>query len=98
MKKRLFSIILLISIFLMFTTMIALADINWRQFEGVEIRLLMNKHPFTTFIETKLPEFEEKTGIKVIMEAFPEDQFRDKRLIELNAGGKVDGFMIMPGQ
>jgi len=64
MKKRLFSIIFLISIFLMFTTIIALADINWRQFEGVEIRLLMNKHPFTTFIEPKLPEFEEKTGIK----------------------------------
>jgi len=98
MKKRLFSIIFLISIFLMFTTIIALADINWRQFEGVEIRLLMNKHPFTTFIEPKLPEFEEKTGIKVVMEVFPEDQFRDKRLIELNAGGKVDGYMIMPGQ
>jgi len=32
------------------------------------------------------------------MEVFPEDQFRDKRLIELNAGGKVDGFMMMPGQ
>ncbi|MFH1939014.1 MAG: extracellular solute-binding protein, partial [bacterium] len=82
----------------MFTTIVALADINWRQFEGVEIRLLMNKHPFTTFIEPKLPEFEGKTGIKVTMEVYPEDQFRDKRLIELNAGGKVDGYMIMPGQ
>jgi len=98
MKKRLFLIIFLVSIFLVFTTIVALADINWRQFEGVEIRLLMNKHPFTTFIEPKLPEFVGKTGIKVIMEVFPEDQFRDKRLIELNAGGKVDGFMIMPGQ
>jgi len=58
----------------------------------------MNKHPFTTFIEKKLPEFEQKTGIKVNMEVFPEDQFRDKLTIELNAGAKIDGFMTMPGQ
>ena len=32
------------------------------------------------------------------MESFPEDQYRNKRTIELNAGGKLDGYMIMPGQ
>ncbi len=96
MNKKLI-IICLSLVFLLFSTT-SLASINWRQFEGTEIRLLMNKHPFTTFIEPKIPEFEELTGIKVNMEAFPEDQFRDKRLIELNAGAKVDGFMIMPGQ
>jgi len=97
MNKK--SIILVLTLFLLlFFSMTSLASINWRQFEGTEIRLLMNKHPFTTFIEPKIPEFEEMTGITVNMELFPEDQFRDKRLIELNAGAKVDGFMIMPGQ
>jgi len=66
--------------------------------QGTEIRFLMNKHPFTTFIEPKVPEFEKLTGIKVVMEVFPEDQYRNKRTIELNAGGKLDGYMIMPGQ
>lgn len=76
----------------------ASAAVNWKQLQGTEIRLLMNKHPFTTYIEPKIPEFEKLTGIKVTMESFPEDQFRNKRLIELNAGGKIDGYMIMPGQ
>ena len=38
----------------------------------------MNKHPFTTYIEPKIAEFEKLTGIKVVMEAFPEDQYRNK--------------------
>ena len=76
----------------------ASAQVNWKQFQGAEIRFLMNKHPFTTFIEPKVPEFEKLTGIKVVMEVFPEDQYRNKRTIELNAGGKLDGYMIMPGQ
>ena len=77
---------------------IALGAVNWKQLQGTEIRFLMNKHPFTTFIEPKVPEFEKLTGIKVTIEAFPEDQYRNKRTIELNARGKVDGYMIMPGQ
>lgn len=98
MKIKLQKVLILTLVFVAFLSVTVLADINWRQFEGTEIRLLMNKHPFTTFIEPKIAEFEEKTGIKVVMEVFPEDQFRDKRLIELNAGAKVDGFMMMPGQ
>ncbi|MDI6725464.1 MAG: sugar ABC transporter substrate-binding protein [Smithellaceae bacterium] len=81
-----------------FTSTAAFASVNWRQSQGTEIRFLLNRHPFTTFIEPKVPEFEKLTGIKVVIEAFPEDQYRNKRTIELNAGGKVDGFMIMPGQ
>jgi multiple sugar transport system substrate-binding protein len=76
----------------------AFAQIDWKQAQGTEIRFLMNKHPFTDYIEPKIAEFEKLTGIKVVMEAFPEDQYRNKLTIELNAGGKVDGFMIMPGQ
>src|SRR5512139_135972 len=76
----------------------ASAQVDWKQFQGTEIRFLMNKHPFTSFIEPKIPEFEKLTGIKVVFEVFPEDQYRNKRTIELNAGGKLDGYMIMPGQ
>jgi len=76
----------------------AFAGVDWKQCQGTEIRFLMNKHPFTSYIEPKVADFEKMTGIKVILEVFPEDQFRNKRMIELNAGGTVDGYMIMPGQ
>src|SRR3989304_1646087 len=54
---------------------IALGAVNWKQLQGTEIRFLMNKHPFTTFIEPKVSEFEKLTGIKVTIEAFREDSF-----------------------
>ncbi len=74
-------------------------EFDWRQFEGSEIRFLMNNHPFTDFIQPLVPEFEELTGISVTMEVFPEDQFRQRRLLESSSGANtLDGYMIMPGQ
>jgi multiple sugar transport system substrate-binding protein len=98
MSKKAIGILLVVMLSMAMGIAPAFAGVNWQQCKGTEIRFLMNKHPFTTFIEPKLAEFEKLTGIKVNMEVFPEDQFRNKRMIELNAGGKVDGFMIMPGQ
>ena len=97
MKKTAFTIMMTLFCAAVFAAGAA-AQVDWKQFQGAEIRFLMNKHPFTTFIEPKIPEFEKLTGIKVVMEVFPEDQFRNKRTIELNAGAKLDGYMIMPGQ
>ena len=90
--------VLCVSILYLATGPAPASAMDWMQSKGTEIRLLMNKHPFTTFIEPRVAEFEKMTGIKVNLEVFPEDQFRNKRMIELNAGGAVDGFMIMPGQ
>jgi len=98
MKRRMVCLLLVTLICVGTSSSTALGAVNWKQLQGTEIRFLMNKHPFTTFIEPKVPEFQKLTGIKVTIEAFPEDQYRNKRTIELNAGGKVDGYMIMPGQ
>lgn len=74
-------------------------DFDWRQFEGTEIRFLMNRHPFTNFLEPRVEEFEALTGIDVVLEVFPEDQFRQRRLLEASSGADtLDGYMIMPGQ
>lgn len=74
-------------------------EFNWRQYEGTQIRFLMNQHPFTDFIEPLLPEFEELTGIEVTLESFPEDQFRQRTLLEAGSGADtLDGYMIQPGQ
>ena len=74
-------------------------EFDWRRFEGSEIRFLMNRHPFTDFLEPQVEEFEELTGIDVTLEVFPEDQFRQRRLLEVSSGAAtLDGYMIMPGQ
>ena len=74
-------------------------EFDWRQFEGEEIRFMMNQHPFTDFLEPLVPEFEELTGIEVTLESYPEDQFRQRRLLEVGSGAPtLDGFMVMPGQ
>jgi multiple sugar transport system substrate-binding protein len=96
-KKMIFSLMGALLCMGMVSAAVA-GSVDWKQCQGTEIRFLMNKHPFTTSIEPKVAEFEKMTGIKVNMEVFPEDQFRNKRMIELNAGGTVDGYMIMPGQ
>jgi multiple sugar transport system substrate-binding protein len=74
-------------------------EFDWRQFEGQEIRFLMNRHPFTNWLEPHVAEFEALTGITVTLEIFPEDQFRQRRLLEVGSGADtLDGYMFMPGQ
>lgn len=77
----------------------AAQEFDWRSQEGESIRFLMNRHPFTDWLEPLVPEFEELTGIDVTLEAFPEDQFRQRRLLEVGGGAStLDGYMFMPGQ
>jgi multiple sugar transport system substrate-binding protein len=72
---------------------------NWQQAKGTQIRVLMNKHPWQGAIEPHLKEFEALTGIKLVAEVYPEDQFRAKVLVELTSGASsIDVFMSMPAQ
>jgi len=75
------------------------AQFNWQQFKGTQLRVLFNKHAWQTGIEPHLKEFEALTGIKLITEVYPEDQFRAKVLVELTSGAStIDVFMTMPAQ
>ncbi len=61
--------------------------------------MLLNKHPWQAAIEPLFPEFETLTGVKIIREVYPEDQFRQKVTVELTAGtGTLDVFMSMVAQ
>ena len=72
---------------------------DWQQAKGTQLRVLMNKHPWQGAIEPHLKEFEALTGIKLIAEVYPEDQFRAKVLVELTSGSSsIDVFMSMPAQ
>lgn len=75
------------------------AQFNWQQFKGTQLRVLLNKHPWQQGIEPHLKDFETLTGIKLIAEVYPEDQFRAKTLVELTSGAStIDVFMSMPAQ
>jgi multiple sugar transport system substrate-binding protein len=72
---------------------------NWQQFKGTQLRVLINKHPWQAAIEPHLKDFEALTGMKLVVEVYPEDQFRAKTLVELTSGASsMDVFMTMPGQ
>lgn len=72
---------------------------DWQKYNGSTIRVMLNQHPWTTAIQPSIPEFEKLTGIKVVLETYPEDQFRQKSLVELTSGaGTLDVFMSQPPQ
>jgi len=72
---------------------------SWQQFKGTQLRVLLNKHPWQVAIEPHLKEFEALTGMKLVVEVYPEDQFRAKTSVELQSGsGSIDVFMTMPAQ
>ncbi len=69
--------------------------IAWKQFAGTELHLGMNKHVYTETIRLVIDEFEEKTGMKVIIEDFAQDEFMNKRLVDLSSGtGEFDLVMM----
>ena len=84
MQKKMLYILMGALLFAGMASSAMAGSVDWMQSKGTEIRFLMNKHPFTSDIEPKVAEFEKMTGIKVNLEVFPEDQFRNKRMIELN--------------
>jgi multiple sugar transport system substrate-binding protein len=72
---------------------------NAKPYQGVTIRFLAANHPWTETIKKEIPAFEEKTGIKVNMEAIAENQLTQKVTVELTAGaGTIDVFMQRPLQ
>src|SRR5919201_5319127 len=77
----------------------AQAQFNWQQSKGTQLRVVLNKHPWQAAIEPHFKDFEALTGIKLVTEVYPEDQFRAKVLVELTSGASsIDVFMSMPAQ
>jgi len=67
---------------------------SWQNFEGQKVRLMMAQKQWAQIVEPLLPEFEKLSGIDVVAETFPENQFRQKLSIELASGtGSADVFM-----
>lgn len=64
----------------------AAAAVNWKRFEGTTISVNLTKNPRGDTLTRHHSEFEALTGIKVVAEATPEQQQRQKAVIELSSG------------
>jgi multiple sugar transport system substrate-binding protein len=62
------------------------ADVDWKKFSGQTLEVNLVKSPRSDTLLKYLSEFEELTGIKVNAEATPEQQQRQKTVIELSSG------------
>ena len=70
------------------------ANMDWKQFEGETVTVLLSKHPWQEQIEPLIPEFEELTGINVKLKLLPENQYLTKVPADMEAGTfKFDVFM-----
>ena len=64
-----------------------------------EIRVLLANHPYGDLLKAAIPEFEQKTGIKVNLEQYQESQLSTKLATEFATGSStVDVFMTRPLQ
>jgi multiple sugar transport system substrate-binding protein len=69
--------------------------IAWKKYSGTTLNLGMNKHVYTDTLRTVIDEFRQKTGIKIVIDEYAEDQFINKRLIDLSSGvGTFDIVMM----
>jgi multiple sugar transport system substrate-binding protein len=62
------------------------AEVDWKKFSGQTLEVNLVKSPRSDTLLKYLSEFEELTGIKVNAEATPEQQQRQKTVIELSSG------------
>ena len=70
-----------------------------QKFAGQTIRFVASNHTYTDAIKGLIPELEKKTGIKVKMESYFEDQLTQKLTVELTSGSStIDVFMTRPLQ
>ena len=60
-----------------------------------EIHLLLNRHPFTESILRFIPEYEQKTGVKVTTLLLSEEEYFEKLITELSSRSSYyDLFML----
>ncbi len=62
------------------------AEFDWKKFAGEEITVLLATSPRADILTNNQAEFEEMTGIKVNADVVPEQQQRQKQVIEFTSG------------
>ena len=68
------------------TGMPARAEVNWKKYAGTKLEVILAKGPRGDNLQKYIKEFTELTGIQVESEQIPEQQQRQKAVIELASG------------
>jgi multiple sugar transport system substrate-binding protein len=58
---------------------------NWKKFSGTTINAFFDSHPWQQAVQPLIPQFEQKTGIKVNVQVLPESQYYNRALLGLGA-------------
>ncbi len=94
-SNKLWNLVVVITVLCLFSVPIFANEIDWRQYEGESIALLLNKHTYTDSLMPHLAEFTELTGIKVDTYVLPEQQFYEKqRIVLATESDEYDVMMI----
>jgi multiple sugar transport system substrate-binding protein len=72
------------------------AHFSWRQSEGTTLHLLLSQSHWQQVIASRLPEFEQLTGIKLVTEVYSQGQLWEFLENGLKVPGRVDVFMTLP--
>src|SRR5689334_3037035 len=64
----------------------ARADVNWKKYAGTKLEVILAKGPRGDNLQKYIKEFTDLTGIQVESEQIPEQQQRQKCVIELASG------------
>src|ERR1700743_766802 len=64
----------------------ARADIQWKKYSGTKLEVILAKGPRGDNLQKNIKEFTALTGIEVESEQIPEQQQRQKLVIELSSG------------
>ncbi len=81
------------------TVLAAVVLVSAASAQTKEIRVLLANHPYGELLKSAIPEFEQSSGIKVIVESLQESQLTTKLTTEFATGSSsVDVFMTRPLQ
>src|SRR3954462_9252416 len=64
----------------------ARAEVNWKKYAGTKLEVILAKGPRGDNLQKNIKEFTSLTGIEVESEQIPEQQQRQKVVIELSSG------------
>lgn len=98
MRKRYTVLAAVFALLVTFFTYSGLAlaeDVDWRQAEGTSLFVALNKHVYADALQQLIPEFEQLTGIKVTSEVYSQDEYMNKRLVDLSSRAGVFDIVMM---
>ena len=64
----------------------ARSEVNWKKYAGTKLEVILAKGPRGDNLQKYIKEFTDLTGIQVESEQIPEQQQRQKAVIELASG------------